>query len=180
MTKALVQLFSLPVVAAAASGPKVKGLTKLSLVVSLGLLLAIRGVAQQDVHILTGLPIYFASVTLHVKGTPINVYEFTVSIYPMNTPPPWPVGLWLYSYVEVDPNSPNDNVQASWGQANWCRWWMNEVAVLEGNTNPKSTPYPYFEINLPAGVPQIMTDEQIPVYPSGSVTCWQAENDYGP
>jgi hypothetical protein len=180
MTNALARLVSLDVVPAA-SGPKVKGLTKLSLVVTLGWLLAIPGVAQQNVNIWTGVPINFASLTLHVGGKPINVYEFTVSVYPMNTPPPWPIGLWLYNYVEVDPDSPNNNLQSTWGQANWCRWWMNQVAVLERSSNPKSPPYPYFEINLPAGVqPQIMTDEQISVYPSGSVTCWLAENDYGP
>lgn len=115
-------------------GSRAKRLTKLSLVVSVGLLLAIPGVAQKNVNILTGVPINFASLTLHVGGNPINVYEFTVSIYPMNTPPPWPVGLWLYNYVEVDPDSPDNKVQSTWGQANWCRWWIYEVADLEVKT----------------------------------------------
>lgn len=36
-------------------------------------------------------------------------------------------------------------------------------------------------MNLPAGIQsQILTDEQIPVYRSGSVTCWQVENEYAP
>jgi hypothetical protein len=164
----------------AARSLKVKRLTKLSLVVSLGLMLAIPGVAQQGVKILTGVPINFANLTLHVQGKPINVYEFTVSIYPMNTPPPWPVGLWLYSYLEVDPDSPNNNVQSSWGQANWCRWWIDQVAELE-RRNGKQLPYPYFEINLPLDVQLlIVTDEQIPVYLPGSVTCWRVENEYAP
>ena len=158
--------------------PLLSLLTRLSLAVSVALL-AIPGVAQQNVATATGVPIYFATLTLHVHGKPINVYEFTVSLYPMNAPPPWPVGLWIYTYVEVDQDSLNNNVQSTWGQANWCRWWINQVAVLENTTNPKSTPYPFFEINLPA-VQQIETDEQIPVYPSGSVTCWQVENEYGP
>ena len=148
MTTALLRLVSLGA-AAPTSARKVNRLTKVSLVVSLGLLLAIPGVAQQNVNILTGVPINFSSLTLHVHGQPINVYEFTVSIYPMNTPPPWPIGLWLYNYVQVDPDSPNNNVMSSWGQANWCRCWSNQVAVLESN-NPKSPPFPYFEINLPA------------------------------
>ncbi len=153
-------------------------LTRLALAVSVGLL-AIPGVAQQNVATETGVPVYFASLTLHVDGKPINVYEFTVSLYPMNTPPPWPTGLWMYTYVEVDPDRLNNEVQSTWGHANWCRWWINQVAVRESTTNPQSTPYPYFEINLPA-VQQIETDERIPVYPSGSVTCWQVENEYGP
>ena len=180
MTKAVVRLVSLLGVTALTGGPRMKRLTKLSLVVSLGLLIAIPGGAQQDVKILTGVPINFTTLILHVQGKPINVYEFTVSIYPMNTPPPWPIGLWLYEYVEVDPDRPDNNVQSSWGQANWCRWWIYKVAALEIK-NKKQLPYPYFEINLPAGVQQrILTDEQIPVYPPGSVTCWQVENEYAP
>ena len=70
------------------------------------------------------MPINLSTLTLHVGGKPITVYEFTVSIYPMNTPPPWPIGLWLYNYVEVDPDSPDNKLQSSWGQANWCRWWF--------------------------------------------------------
>jgi hypothetical protein len=180
VTKELVRLVSLPGVFAAASGPRVNSLTKLALVVPLGLLLAIPCVAQKKVDIWTGVPIKVSTLTLHVGGKPINVYEFTLSVYPMNTPPPWPIGLWLYNYVEVDPDSPDNNLQSSWGQANWCRWWFLKVAALEIK-NKKQLPYPYFELNLPADVQQqIVTDEQISVYPSGSVTCWQADNDYAP
>jgi hypothetical protein len=155
-------------------------LRHLSLLAVLGLLVAFPAVAQKNVNILTGVPINFASLTLHVAGSPITVYEFTVSIYPMNTKPPWPVGLWLYNYVEVDPDSPDNNQMSTWGQTNWCRWWIYQVANLE-QQNGKKLPYPFFEMNLPSGNQQIIiTDEQIPVYRSGSVTCWQAENDYAP
>ncbi len=154
-----------------------KRLEKLCLLLACSLLFATPSLAQQSVKILTGLPINFATLTLHIHGQPITVYEFTVSIYPMNTAPPWPIGLWLYSYVEADSGSSNN--QSTWGQSEWCRWWASEVATRE-QENPKQIPYPYFEINLPTGVAQIQTDEQIPVYPAGSVTCWQADNDYAP
>jgi len=142
------------------------------------LLVAIPGLAQQNFNIQTGLPISFATLTLHVNGQPISVYEFTVSLYPMNTPPPWPVGLWLYAYVQADAGGGGAN-KSSWGQGEWCRWWIYQVAALE-QQNPQQLPYPYFQINLPAGVQMLETDEQILVYPPGSVTCWQANNDYAP
>ncbi|MGA2373354.1 MAG: hypothetical protein ABSG11_22070 [Candidatus Korobacteraceae bacterium] len=78
-------------------------LRKSCLLLLLSLLLAIPGLAQQSFNIQTGLPINFAALILHVNGQPIGVYEFTVSLYPMNTALPWPVGLWLYSYVREDP-----------------------------------------------------------------------------
>jgi hypothetical protein len=152
-------------------------LRKTCLVLSVSLLLATHGSAQQSFNIQTGLPINFATLILHVQGQPINVYEFTVSIYPMNTPPPWPAGEWLYNYVETD--SGGGTNKSTWGQGQWCRWWIYEVAALE-EQNPQQLPYPYFEINLPTGVQLIQTDEGIPVYPAGSVTCWQANNDYAP
>jgi len=34
-------------------------------------------------------------------------------------------------------------------------------------------------MNFPAGFLMMQTDEQIPVS-AGSVTCWQADNDYAP
>ena len=68
---------------------------------SLSLVLAIPGLAQPNLNIQTGLPINFSTLTLHVNGQPITVYEFTISIYPMNTAPPWPIGLWLYFYVQA-------------------------------------------------------------------------------
>jgi hypothetical protein len=152
-------------------------LTSLCFLLSL-ILLAIPGLAQHSAKIWTGVPIYFATLTLHVNGQPINVYKFVVSIYPMNTPPPWPIGLWLYYYVEADPGG-SDNDKSSWGQGSWCRWWFYEVAAVE-QQNPKHVPYPFFEINLPTDGTPLQTDEQIPVYPAGSVTCWQADNDYAP
>jgi hypothetical protein len=153
------------------------GPAQLTLLLSLSLLLAGPSRAQQSFDIQTGLPINFASLMLHVNSQPISVYEFTVSLYPMNTPPPWPAGLWLYTYAEADPGGGIN--QLTWGQGEWCRWWINQVAALE-QQNPQQLPYPYFEINLPTGVQLIQTDEGIPVYPPGSVTCWQANNDYAP
>ncbi len=88
------------------------------------------------------------------------------------------VGLWLYSYVQADSGG-GSNDKSTWGQGEWCRWWMYEVAALE-QQNPGQLPYPYFEMNLPSAVPLIQTDEGTPVYPAGSVTCWQANNDYAP
>lgn len=155
-----------------------KSVTGLCFLLSLGLLLAIPSFAQQQSFIInTGLPINFATLTLHVSGQPISVYEFTVSLYPMNTPPPWPAGLWLYTYVEAD--SGGGTNKSTWGQGKWCRWWIYEVAALE-QQNPQQLPYPYFEINLPTNITLIETDEGIPVYPAGSVTCWQASNDFPP
>ena len=153
-------------------------LRKTFLVLLVSLLLATPGFAQQSVSIQTGLPVNFATLTLHVHGQPIGIYEFTISLYPMNTPPPWPVGLWLYSYVQADSGG-GSNDKSTWGQGEWCRWWMYEVAALE-QQNPGQLPYPYFEMNLPSAVPLIQTDEGTPVYPAGSVTCWQANNDYAP
>jgi len=144
----------------------------------IALLCALPSSAQQMVSIQTGVPIHFATLTLHVNGQPISVYEFTVSLYPMNTSPPWPVGLWLYSYVQADAGSGVN--KSSWGQGQWCRWWFSQVATAEQQTDPRQVPYPYFEINLPVTVTMVQTDEQTPVYPAGSVTCWQVENDWGP
>ncbi len=164
----------------AAANPHSRGMKKLTKAWSLllpSLLLAIPTLAQQNFNIQTGQPVNFATLVLHVQGQPINVYEFTVSLYPMNTPPPWPAGLWLYTYVEADSGSGTN--KSSWGQGEWCRWWINEVAMLE-QQNPQQLPYPYFEINLPTNLVLIQTDEGILVYPAGSVTCWQASNDYAP
>ncbi|MGA2370142.1 MAG: hypothetical protein ACLPPV_24515 [Candidatus Korobacteraceae bacterium] len=147
------------------------------LLLLMSLLFAMPSFAQQPVAIQTGLPINFTTLTLHVSGQPITVYEFTVSIYPMNTPPPWPAGLWLYYYVQADAGGGAN--KSTWGQGQWCRWWIYQVAALE-QQNPQQLPYPYFQINLPTTVPQIETDENIPVYPAGSVTCWQANNDFAP
>ena len=152
-------------------------LTKSGLLLAVGLLLAIPGLAQQNVNIQTGLPIGFSTLTLHIRGLPITVYEFTVSLYRMNTPPPWPIGLWLYTYVQADASDGID--KSTWGQSKWCQWWFNEVAAAEQH-NQKQVPYPFFEMNFPAIIPPIQTDEQVTVYPAGSVTCWQADNDYAP
>jgi hypothetical protein len=138
---------------------------------------AIPSLSQQGVQPTTGVPINLSILTLHVNGQPIRVYEFTVSLIPMNQAPPWPVGLWLYTYVEADSGSGTD--KSSWGEGEWCRWWINEVATLE-QQNPQQLPYPYFELNLPFGVQTIQTDEGTNVYPAGSVTCWEASNDYAP
>ena len=57
---------------------------------------------------------------------------------------------------------------------------VSQVAALEIK-NKKQLPYPYFQINLPADdQQQILTDERVSVYSSGSVTCWQADNGYAP
>ena len=151
-------------------------LVNLSVLLSLSLL-AIPSLAQPGVKIWTGLPINLTTLTLHVNGQPMSVYEFTVSVYPMNTSPPWPVGLWLYYYVQADSSGSQD--KSTWGQSKWCRWWFYQVAALE-QQSPKHVPYPFFEINLPFGATLLQTDEQILVYPAGSVTCWQADNDYAP
>jgi len=140
-------------------------------------LLAAPARAQQSARIWTGMPIGSATLTLHVSGQPISVYEFTVSVYQMNTPPPWPVGLWLYNYVQADSGNPQD--KSTWGQSTWCRWWFYQVTTLE-QQNPKRVPYPFFEMNMLTSVTPVQTDEGIPVYPAGTVTCWQADNDYAP
>ncbi len=163
--------------AASVSQLKTNRMKTLPLLLPLVLLLTITALAQQGVLPQTGQPVNFATLTLHVQGQPITVYEFTVSLIPMNLPPPWPVGLWLYTYVEADSGSGTN--KSTWGQGEWCRWWINEVAKLE-QQNPQQLPYPYFELNLPLGVQLIQTDEGIAVYPLGSVTCWQASNDYAP
>lgn len=153
-----------------------KMLVKLLCLLSLSLL-AVPSFAQSSAKIWTGLPINFSTLTLHVNGQPITVYEFTISIYPMNTAPPWPIGLWLYFYVQA---AANDGLNKStWGQSKWCQWWFNEVAAQE-QQNQQRVPYPFFEMNLPTSIPLIQTDEQIPVYSAGTVTCWQADNDYAP
>ena len=69
--------------------------------------------------------------------------------------------------------------KSTWGQGQWCRWWFSEVQQAEGQ-NSQELPFPYLEVNLPASVPLIQTDEGISVYPAGSVTCWQASNDFPP
>jgi hypothetical protein len=143
----------------------------------LALLLSVAALGQQGVSPQIGLPVNFGTLTLHVQGQPITVYEFTVSLIPMNAPPPWPVGQWLYTYVQADAGSGTN--KSTWGPGSWCRWWIYEVASLE-QQHAQQTPYPYFEINLPLGVELMQTDEGIQVYPAGSVTCWQASDDYAP
>jgi hypothetical protein len=140
-------------------------------------LLAVPSFAQQTARIWTGVPVNLTTLTLHVSGQPISVYELTVSIYPMNTAPPWPVGLWLYTYLQADSGNPLN--KKTWGQSSWCQWWFSEVATLELQ-NPKHLPYPFFEMNMLTSASPLQTDEGIPVYPAGSVTCWQANNDYAP
>jgi len=162
--------------AATASAPgRQKNLSKSYLLVVFVLGLTVPSIAQRTVTIETGLPINFSTLTLHVQGQPINVFEITVSLYPMNTPPPWPSGLWLYSWVQADASEGVS--KSSWGQGQWCHWWFNQVATLEAQ-NLQQVPFPYLQVNLPTGTALIETDEQIPVYPAGAVTCWQANNDY--
>jgi hypothetical protein len=148
---------------------------RLTVLFSLSLLLAIPGFAQQGYLIQTGLPIAYSTLTLHIQGQPVSVEYIVVSLYPMNAPPPWPTGLWLDLYLQAD--SGDGANKSTWGQGQWCHWWFNQVAQLENQT-PGQVPFPYLEVNLPVGVVQIQTDEGIPIYPAGSVTCWQANNDF--
>jgi hypothetical protein len=130
--------------------------------------------AQDGSRIRTGIPINFQKLVLHLQGQPISVYEFVVSIYPMNTPPPWPVGLWIYEYVQVDQGSGRNR-----GQADWCRFWFSAVQTLE-QENGTQVPYPFVETNEPQDPQYIMTDEGTLVLPPKSMTCWQVENEYAP
>ena len=130
--------------------------------------------AQDGSRIRTGIPIDSQKLVLHVQGQPISVYEFIVSIYPMNTAPPWPIGLWIYEYVEVDPGDGRN-----WGQGDWCRFWFSKVQALE-QQNEKQVPYPFVETNVPQDPQYIITDEGIWVLPQKSMTCWQVENEYAP
>jgi hypothetical protein len=133
-----------------------------------------------DVAIFTGTPVNFISFTQHRNGQPVTVYEFVVSLVPMNLPPPWPAGLWIYLYVQVDQGISDGNQRSSRGNADWCRWWINQVAADQRRTDPTHIPYPYFQINTPAGMEPIQTDEGFSVFPPGSVSCWEAQNSYGP
>jgi hypothetical protein len=118
------KLMQLDVRAAAARSRKMTLLTKSCLLPAFGLLLALPSLAQQNVNIQTGLPIGFSTVTLHLHGQPITIYQFAVSLYRMNTPPPWPIGLWLYSYVQADAD--DGGSKSTWGQSRWCEWWFYE------------------------------------------------------
>jgi len=138
------------------AAPSRSALTKLILLLCVTVLLAMPSSAQQGYLIQTGVPIGYSTLTLHVQGQPITVEEIVVSIYPMNLPPPWPAGLWLYTLVQADAG---DGVNKStWGQGQWCHWWFNEVAQLEAD-NSQQVPFPYLEVNWPVGVVQIQTDE---------------------
>ena len=148
---------------------------KLIFLFSATLLLAMPTFAQQSYLIETGLPIDFSTLNLHQQGQPVNVDLIVVSLYPMNTPPPWPVGLWLFMYVEAGAGGGAN--KSNWSQSQWCQWWFNQVAQLE-TQDSQQIPFPYLQVNLPAGVAQIQTDEGIPIYPAGSVTCWQANNGF--
>ncbi len=155
--------------------PRRDVLTKLVLLFAVSFLLATPSFAQQGYLIQTGLPVGYSTLTLHVQGQPVSVELIVVSLYPMNTPPPWPTGLWLYSYVQAD--SGGGANKSSWGQGQWCHWWFNQVTQAE-TENPEQLPFPYLQVNLPVGVVMVQTDEGIPIYPAGSVTCWQASNDF--
>ena len=132
------------------------------------------------VNIFTGTPVNFTPLAQHMNGQPVTIYEFTVSLVPMNLPPPWPEGLWVYLYVQVDQGTTHNGVRSSRGQADWCRWWMYQVLADQRSTDPNHIPYPYFQINTPTTIQPILTDEGYLVFPPGSMTCWEAENSYGP
>lgn len=150
--------------------------TKLFLLIAAAIVLAMPSLAQQSYLIQTGLPIYYSTLMLHVQGQPVKVEYIVVSLYPMNAPPPWPTGLWLDVYLQADPAGDGAN-KSTWGQGQWCHWWFNQVAQVE-TQNIQQVPFPYLEVNLPAGIPLVQTDENIPIYPAGSVSCWQANNDF--
>jgi hypothetical protein len=151
-------------------------LSSLFLLLAMTVALATPSFGQQSYLIQTGLPVYLSTLTLHVQGQPVTVEYLVVSLYPMNTPPPWPVGLWLDLYLQADTSGDGPN-KSTWGQGQWCRWWFNQVAQLE-TQNVQQVPFAYLEVNLPAGIALVQTDEGIPIYPAGSVTCWQANNDF--
>jgi hypothetical protein len=177
MTAKLTRTDDAPGAISGAHARNARRLTRWCRLATMTLLLAISSQAQQSMNIQTGLPIYFGTQWLHVQGQPISAYLIVVSIYPMNTPPPWPVGLWLNTYLQTDA-SPGIE-KTTWGQGQWCRWWFNQVQQVEGQ-NSQELPFPYLEVNLSTTVPLIQTDEGISVYPAGSVTCWQASNDFPP
>lgn len=177
MTAKLTQMDDASGSTASVRARNARKLTRWCFLATMTLLPAIPSQAQQRVSIQTGLPIYFGTQTLHVQGQAISAYLIVVSIYPMNTPPPWPAGLWLNTYLQTDASLGIE--KSTWGQGQWCRWWFSEVQQAEGQ-NSQELPFPYLEVNLPASVPLIQTDEGISVYPAGSVTCWQASNDFPP
>lgn len=122
-----------------------------------------------NITALPGLPVSFTSMILHVNGAPVMVYHVVVEVYPMNTPPPWPIGLQRHEYFAAD----------RWGQSNWCQWWFNKVAVDQRGAG-KRVPYPFYQVNIPASDNQIETDEGIPIFTPGSVSCYEVENTFAP
>ena len=83
-------------------------------------------------------------------------------------------------FVQVDRGDPDrENQKEGLGQAQWCRWWFQQVHALE-IVNGKQLPYPYIELNESLDATLIRTDEGVNVFPPGSIKCWQIENYYAP
>ncbi|MDR3607093.1 MAG: hypothetical protein P4M08_06920 [Oligoflexia bacterium] len=120
-------------------------------------------------HLAAGTTIHFRELELHIKGTPLSVYEIVYSFHPMNNPGAFePIGLWVYNYIEA----------GAAGHAENCKRWFNQVAQDESQTD--QVPFPYLEFDTQVGYAPIFTDEGIAVIPDSSVNCWEAMDFKGP
>lgn len=107
--------------------------------------------------------------TLHVNGVPMTVWNVTINLHQMGCSitssgcyaGPASAGFWIQDGA----------------QAKNCSLWGKAILLLEApRPTPyhlgllKPTPYPYLEL-LVTGSNQILTDEEVWVYPASSVSC---------
>jgi len=130
-------------------------------------LLAASASAQQT--LITGLAVSTQTAQLTVGGVPVNARELVIEVYPLNTPPPWPIGLWRYTWVQVDTGG------HKWGQADWCNFWFLKEQQEQGT---KTVPYLMLSLML-TGDP-IETDDGTELYPTGTFVCSQVSNMFVP
>jgi hypothetical protein len=126
--------------------------------------------------VFVGTTISVSQQILHIKGVPVQVHDYTIALYQMNTPPP---GTDLAINFAVQDEAPvtllGDHTN-TW----YCDQWFQRVSTLEKTANAQGTSYPYLEINVATGTHWVSTDEGVQIYPPGSVSCWEARGWFGP
>ncbi len=125
--------------------------------------------------VFVGATVSTSKQTLHIKGVPIQVHEYAIALYQMNTPPPG-INLLINFVVQDEAPVPHGNHTNTW----YCDRWFHQVETLEETANAQGKSYPYLEINLATGTQWVVTDEGVLTYPPESISCWEARGWFGP
>jgi hypothetical protein len=122
--------------------------------------------ASPGLFVFTGIPIAEASLSRHVRGQEVAVYEIVAAAHEMNLGGGHqPVDLRQFFNIIEDPAS---------GHSAYCRAAFARVLLDRSSTLATATAVPYLEINVSLSQPEIASDEGDALYPASAVSCWEA------